>query len=520
MPPAKKKTEKARQRIAIIGGGISGLATAYSLIDPERASCFDHCEAPFDIEIFERKESLGGNADTLEVTLGEDYGKPSHPPYERWVDLGVNDINLTSYERTAKAMQTIGFDHYKPLEDTICYFSPDGSVMMTDDGALEHGVSAADLRVPENLAKMNQQFMQAASEAVGDECAEAVRMTVAEFVADYRQRLTETDRLVLDKVVSTMLYPRISAMYFVDERGPQQMPLIAVMDYYKLQEGIGIPGKPKRVYFVGGSQRWIDRLGEWLQGKKRATEQAGLAKITIRRGFEARIMVDEEGAWVSRSVPPGSLGANEPECFDKVVMATHADDALRSFWAAGLSENVAEMLGKVSYTNSIAVAHTFSGVLPSDRNAWRTYNVMIRDGAAMTPYTMTYVINRHQNDAVEREYNQSGLPQFFVTLSPAVRIPDRHVLRLASRDKAPRGGYLKSGHEHDDRAIGWFKHNVLDFECLQAQAMLDTVQGEHGHRLYFAGGWTNGAGLHEQCFQQAANVADRIYRDEFGEPRR
>ncbi|MGI9332145.1 MAG: FAD-dependent oxidoreductase [Gammaproteobacteria bacterium] len=523
MPETDDRSEQQKKRIAIVGGGVSGLATAYYLIQPERVARYGRDELPFDIEIIESTAHLGGNAETLNVVLGDDYGKASRPPYVRWVDLGVNDINLTSYRRIVEAMRTIGFEDYKPLEDTVCYFSLDGSIAMTDDSALEHGVSNPDLRVRDELARAYEQFMQAAVKAVQDDGDAVERRTVAEFVRDYREELNREQRALLDEATHTMLYPRIAAMYFVDERGPERMPLLAVMRYYILQENIAEPGKAKRMYFVGGSQKWIDRLAAWLQGEGRTHAQEQLPRVSLRYNYAAKVMVDEQGAWVYPLGERDPDAMSIPERFDKLVMATHADDALRSFRAAGLSEQVAEMLGKVSYTNSIAVAHTFTGVLPPDGNAWRTYNVMIRDGAAMTPYTMTYVINRHQNDAAEPEYDQSDLPQFFVTLTPAVRIPDNYVLRLEStsaEQRAGRGaaGYPKAGYEREQRAIGWFKHNVLDFDCLEAQSMVDEVQGQDHRRLYFAGGWTRGAGLHEECFEQAEVVAERIYEHEFGKP--
>ena len=52
-----------KQRIAIIGGGVSGLAVAYNLL--QQTTTFD-C----DIDIYEANDYLGGNADTALVDLG------------------------------------------------------------------------------------------------------------------------------------------------------------------------------------------------------------------------------------------------------------------------------------------------------------------------------------------------------------------------------------------------------------------------------------------------------------------
>jgi predicted NAD/FAD-binding protein len=92
-----------KQRIAIIGGGVSGLAVAYNLLQP--ATKFD-C----DIDIYEANDYLGGNADTALVDLGEikDPLLADTPSNERHLirkaDLGVDDLNMDTYKRIVRIM--------------------------------------------------------------------------------------------------------------------------------------------------------------------------------------------------------------------------------------------------------------------------------------------------------------------------------------------------------------------------------------------------------------------------------
>ncbi|WP_262489018.1 hypothetical protein [Halomonas sp. ANAO-440] len=61
-----------------------------------------------------------------------------------------------------------------------------------------------------------------------------------------------------------------------------------------------------------------------------------------------------------------------------------------------------------------------------------------------------------------------------------------------------------------------FKHNVLDANCLEAQTEIERYNQTtarrrfEGHQdgcpLLFAGGWTRGAGLQEQCLEQSAHL--------------
>jgi predicted NAD/FAD-binding protein len=178
--------------------------------------------------------------------------------------------------------------------------------------------------------------------------------------------------------------------------------------------------------------------------------------------------------------------------YDKLVFACHAEDARKSF-RHGLADEVDKVLGRFRYLDSVAVLHTYSGLLPERRDAWRTYNVMIRpDGAPPSPYSMTYVENRHQNDRENPERHLDG-EEFFVTLNPLVPIPaDRILIDQATGAPATRH----------------FPHSVVTFDALKAQQDLWPLQGVNN--VYFAGGWTLGAGLHEECWEAATRVANLL----------
>ena len=57
-------------------------------------------------------------------------------------------------------------------------------------------------------------------------------------------------------------------------------------------------------------------------------------------------------------------------------------------------------------------------------------------------------------------------------------------------------------------AVANLRHNNFDFATMQAQSRIDTYQG-FGN-IYYAGGWTHGSGLHEECWVQGEDVAALI----------
>lgn len=230
---------------------------------------------------------------------------------------------------------------------------------------------------------------------------------------------------------------------------------------------------------------------------------------------------------------PKDSTVNQNRSFDvdQVVMAGHADHQLQAFkptLSSGMVSNhpllskvMEDYLQSIRHSTSHAYAHTWNRLLPPNPGSWRTYNVMIRekvpDRVVPMQYQMTYVQNRHRNDSHNDKYNQYGLPVYFVSLNPQQKIPDEYILRRTeqSREEAlqTQQGYaeeLKAGDPRADRATAEFRHTVMTTKLLEIQRDLPNHQGMAEQRVFFAGCWTNGAGLHEECFAQAEHVTEKM----------
>ena len=456
--------------IAIIGGGIGGLAVAYNLAQMANVNQ----GTPPSITVYEASDRFGGNGDTVNFQLGTDFNVSPNAPYMRWADLGVNDFNATAYTRIVAVMQQIGYTDYAPLEDSTSYYTLDGSIAYTQ-GQTSMWTSPMTV-MPPHLSAASDAFMaQAAIDATDPKYAS---FTVRQYIEQVFSSNPAYDADLGPKII----YPRINGMYFTDEIAPSELPLRAVMHYYAIQEGAG--GKPaKRMYFVGGASNWINTLTAYMQNT---------LGIILVPNFCAAVE-NVNGAWNLYNAPPGTSPAGTPVTPDVVVIATHADDAAKII-RSGASAEVLSCLSRVKYLNGMSVAHTFAGMMPPDVNAWSTYNILIHQEAAyLKPYTISYVCNRHQNDFANPDYSYFGWPQFFITVNPPVPIPSQYVLTDSVTGK---------------QAIANLRHNVFDFACLSAQNEIQVYQG--ANNLFFAGGWTIGAGLHEECWHQGELIANQI----------
>lgn len=452
--------------IAIIGAGVSGLAAAWGLRN-----------YPGRVVLYDKNEEVGGNCQSRWIASGDDY---------RFCDLGVNDFNTRAYSHVVEAMDEVGIG-YSLLEDSACFYTPDGSLAYTIGGLDYHRP------MPAGLAAEYARFKSEAAKYYLSN--PNTRISIGQYLGSTASPAYSPDfgRLCI--------FPRVNAMYFFDPAvRPEDMPFKAVMHYYILQEGFGTPYGPLRMYFHDGAQNWLKRLSQYLN---RPIVTGASLTISASKGLQYTL---------SYSRSNGEAGQED---FDKIIFACHADQIAGMLDVAGILQPLQQdVLQYIRYAPSTAYAHTYTGILPPDVNLWRTYNVTInvdpgtygaRASAQAQPYSMTYLCNKHQNDVKSGPYNRYGGPQILVSLNPRPEV--RAILDNEIAGRTETRYMLWDANTHEP--IKWeFPHNLLDLAGIDAQARLNAHQGVSN--LYFTGGWTYGSGLHEECWLQSQAVAQAL----------
>jgi predicted NAD/FAD-binding protein len=467
------------KHVAIVGAGIGGMAAAYYLHG--RRSADGRTE--FRCAVFDRSERVGGNG------LTAYFEKPFQPPF---ADLAVNDFNLTTYTLMADLLRQLaaqGFPvQHGALNDSACFFTAPGDRLQPPRTFTSEELDAIQAgKVPQPdpvLARIvadRTRFQGMVGEVMKK--PEYAAMSVGEFL-DGGPRRPAFSAEFRDLYV----LPRINGMYFMGETTPQDMPIRGVMSYYLLQEGWGTPGKPDRRFFTNGCSDWFRQL-------RRALEARG---VDFYLGEQPVVIARE-----ARAPHVQSSKTTRVE-WDHVIMAVPADE-VPNVVVVGLEPMISVLLAKFRYINSVAVAHTSPDVMPAGREQWRTYNILIRPPRArmLRPYTISYVENMHQGaPRVPERY-------WLVSEDPHTPIPDDAVLQM----KDPVTGKPVP-------AVAYFRHNTVTPETMGAQQMLSRLQGQNG--IYYTGGWTNGAGLHEEILAISIEIAQRLrgYIDRKFQPRR
>lgn len=214
---------------------------------------------------------------------------------------------------------------------------------------------------------------------------------------------------------------------------------------------------PPRWWTVrGGSRRYVEairsRLGRGVH--------AGCGVVSVRRETEGVQILTERREWRQ---------------FDRVVLATHADQALGLLMDPSPEET--RLLGSFRYSRNRTLLHTDASVLPSSRRAWASWNMVMddcrREGA---PISLTYHLNRLQS--------VPGPTQFCVSLN-------------LEREPAP-GTVL---------AEMSYTHPILDATAAAAQPGLRRLSGQRN--TFYAGAHLR-YGFHEDGLMSGMKVAEGL----------
>ncbi|MDC3028642.1 hypothetical protein OA177_01860, partial [Candidatus Pelagibacter sp.] len=153
-------------------------------------------------------------------------------------------------------------------------------------------------------------------------------------------------------------------------------------------------------------------------------------------------------------------GENEFFDYDKVILATHADEALKLI--ENPTEDEKNILSNFSYKENVVYIHTDQRAMPKNKNAWCSWNSSI-DNKDPKKNSITYWLNLLQNLKCDEN--------IFLTLNPYFEIDKKKVLKKVT-----------------------FTHPYYDQKALDAQSELIKLQNQKD--LLFCGSYF-GYGFHE-----------------------
>ncbi|KAJ9399941.1 hypothetical protein DTO282F9_3011 [Paecilomyces variotii] len=164
------------------------------------------------------------------------------------------------------------------------------------------------------------------------------------------------------------------------------------------------------------------------------------------------------------------------ERFDRVIVATAADEALRIL-GDGATDDERRILGCFRTSPSRVFLHSDTSFMPRNRKAWSAWNY--HDFSTSVPSGPHVSLTANLNDLPGQDISITG--PILTTLNPC-RVPDPSSIQ----------------------GTFYFRHPVYDSASMQAQNELHQIQGRRG--IWFAGAWMR-EGFHEQGFTAGVKAA-------------
>lgn len=422
-------------RLAIVGTGIAGLASAYFL------------HRRYELTLFELEARAGGHTHTIDV-----------PEVGRHValDTGFMVFNQVTYPLLCRFFRELDV----PTKPTSMSFS----VQHLPSGLEYNGTSLNHLFAQRrNLLRPSFYRLLLAVNRFNAEAVPALddpqwqSMTVADYVRA---------RGYGEAFLQLYLIPMSGAVWSTPPALMLEFPVITLLRFFHNHGFLGLHTQHPWWTVSGGAREYVSRLRAVI----------GAQSFRLRTPVTAVRRLSGDGAEIA-------LAGGRTEQFDKVIIATHADQTLALLTDADDEER--RVLGEFKYQPNLALVHTDSEMMPRNRRAWASWNYRMDrspDGN-IRPQTV-YWMNSLQGVSDRAEY--------FVSINGEHAVDPTKILRRIE-----------------------YTHPIFNTASRQAQERLPLLNHRSPRQsVYFAGSYFR-YGFHEDAFGAGLLAARALTGERF-----
>ena len=407
-------------KIAVVGSGISGLSAAYYLSKKHK------------VDLFEKENQFGGHANTLRVTYDINQ--------EVDVDIGFMVFNKSTYPNLINFF----------LENKIEIEKSDMSFSVSESGSsLEYCGKGIGGIFSNKKNLLNIKFIKMFFEIIyfyknceKIEITKSDTKTLGEYLEEIK---------ISKYFINYHIIPMVSAIWSMPPYEASQMPLTFFLNFFKNHGLFKLKNRPQWYTVKNRSKTYVNKIINQISGEH--FKNYKITKIT-RSDFGAKIYYG---------------GENEFFDYDKVVIATHANEALDIINDPTAEEK--EILKNFKYRENTAVIHFDESIMPKNTKAWCSWNSsMSKDNIEKT--SVTYWLNQLQNLKIDRN--------IFLTINPFREVPDNKIFKKVK-----------------------FTHPYYDNDALSNQNNLKKIQNKKN--ILFCGSYF-GYGFHEDGIKSSIEM--------------
>lgn len=333
-----------RQRVAVIGSGISGLASAWLLRDTHS------------VTLYEAAPRLGGHTNTVEVTV-DDQTFP--------VDTGFLVFNRRTYPNLCALFEQLDITAVaSEMSFSARIEAQDiewaGNSLNTVFGQRRNLLRPAFIGMVRDILRFNYE-----TTSLADALSPAGE-TLGEFLQRRKFGTAFRDWYLLPMAAAIWSCPTATMLGY---------PLDTFVRFCHNHGLLQIMNRPQWLTVKGGGREYVRRLASDI-GDIRLSSPV----LSVRRAEEGVYVQTEHGS----------------ECYDQVIMACHSDQTL-AMLANHATPAEKAVLSAIQYQPNRAVLHTDAALLPHRKQLWAAWNytagVATEDS---TPVAVSYLINMLQ----------------------------------------------------------------------------------------------------------------------------
>ncbi len=396
-------------KIAVIGSGISGLSAAYYLSKKHH------------VDLFEKEDHFGGHSHTIDLMFGSK--KVS-------VDIGFIVFNHKTYPNLVKFFE----ENKIQIEKSDMSFSV--SVKNSEFEYCGKGLNG----IFSNKSNLfNFKFIKMFFEIIKfyKKC---------NGLNQFNEEITLGEYLIKENLskefINFHLIPMVSAIWSMPPYEANKMPMKFFLKFFQNHGLFELKNRPQWYTVSNRSRTYVKNILSKISGEHFKNYKVNMVKCK------------------DKGVDLYYGGENEFFDYDKVIISTHADEAL------SLIENPTKeeknILSKFSYKKNIAYIHTDETVMPKNKRAWCSWNSSIKKDE-IEKNSITYWLNLLQNLKCDEN--------IFLTLNPYFEIDKSKILKKVA-----------------------FTHPYFDQSTLDTQRILKNLQNKRN--ILFCGSYF-GYGFHE-----------------------
>ncbi len=412
-------------KTAIIGTGIAGMGCGHFL------------NASHDLTFYEQNDYVGGHTNT--VTVDED-GKPVY------VDTGFMVFNYHTYPNLCRLFAEIG----APVKKTDMSFS----VQHVPTG-LEYSGSSVNHLFAQRKNIFNIKYLKMLMQ-IGRFNKESVKIVDDPKYANYSIGQYVKEFGFGEEMLWKYLVPMSSAVWSTPMEEMLDFPAVTLIRFFQNHGFLGLDTQHQWYTLEKGSQSYREILIKPFKDRIKINRKA----LKVTRLADGKVSV--------------SASDGSEEIFDRVIIATHGDQALNLLNEPTNDEQ--KLLSCFKYQYNKATLHTDESIMPKTKLAWASWNNRIQqENGKLNPSTI-YWMNQLQGVSDKKNY--------FVSINPHNNIDPKKIIK-----------------ELD------YEHPLFDVPAINAQEQLYKLNLDGP--VYFCGSYFK-YGFHEDAFASAVKLCSQL----------